>query len=162
MPAPLNLEFERVLFPCLLDAHNRYAGAEYVSGREARPRLHQKGLLERSQAPFIQASILQTMERLLVDRDGPGAIEVAAVKSRELLAGEVRLTCAASTAHCTTTVCRMPYAIGVYGVGAHVPCCAACSRMGGLWRVHRGQTYMHMHMKMRMRLNLSRWPLTSL
>ena len=37
LPAALTLEFERVLSPCLLDGHNRYAGAEYVSGTEARP-----------------------------------------------------------------------------------------------------------------------------
>ena len=47
MPADLNLEYERVLSPLLLDAHNRYAGAEFVSGLEEKPRLHQKGLLER-------------------------------------------------------------------------------------------------------------------
>ena len=38
LPAALTLEYERVLSPCLLDGHNRYAGAEYVSGTEPQPR----------------------------------------------------------------------------------------------------------------------------
>jgi len=61
MPHALTLEFERVLSPCLLDGHNRYAGAEFVTGEEPTPRLHQKGLLERTQCAFIQQTILQAM-----------------------------------------------------------------------------------------------------
>ena len=41
LPATLTLEYERVLAPCLLDGHNRYAGGEYVSGQEPTASLHQ-------------------------------------------------------------------------------------------------------------------------
>jgi len=89
VPADLQLEYERVLSPCLLDAHNRYAGAEFVSGHEAAPRLHQKGLLERGQAPFIQAAILGMLQRLLLRADRAAALDYCRQAARELLAGEV-------------------------------------------------------------------------
>ena len=89
LPAALNLEYERVLCPCFLDAHNRYAGAEYVTGHEASPQLHQKGLLERAQASFIQSSILGMLRKLLLERDEPAALLYCANAARELLAGEV-------------------------------------------------------------------------
>lgn len=89
IPADLDLEFERVLFPCFLDAHNRYAGAEYISGEERAPTLHQKGLLDRTQAPFIQRSIIGMLERLLLDGDEKAALEYAARASIDLLSGEV-------------------------------------------------------------------------
>ena len=89
LPIALNLEYERVLCPFFLDAHNRYAGAEYATGREAVPQLHQKGLLERAQAPFIQKSILGMLHKLLIERDEAGALAYCANAARELLAGEV-------------------------------------------------------------------------
>ena len=42
LPPALTLEHERVLMPLLLDAHNKYAGAERPSGGGA-PQLFQRG-----------------------------------------------------------------------------------------------------------------------
>lgn len=89
LPASLQLEFERVLFPCFLDAHNRYAGAEYIDGDESAPSLYQRGLLERSQAPYIQRSIIGMLGKLLIDRSELAALEYAAKAVSDLLSGEV-------------------------------------------------------------------------
>lgn len=42
MPSAINLEFERVLCPLLLDNVNRYAGAEYTSIHHIPPTVHVK------------------------------------------------------------------------------------------------------------------------
>ena len=89
MPPALNLEFERVLSPCLLDAHNKYAGAEYTVGDEGVGTLHQKGLIERRQCAFVQTTIRGALERLLVEGDEGAAVEYCARMGSELLGGEV-------------------------------------------------------------------------
>jgi hypothetical protein len=94
MPAALTLEYERVLCPLLLDRHNGYAGAEWVTGAEPTPALHQKGLIDRSQCAFVQEAILRTLRTLLVEGRGSAAgmdasLSCAADAARELLGGEV-------------------------------------------------------------------------
>ena len=89
LPAALTLEFERVLSPCLLDGHNRYAGAEYVSGTEARPSLLQKGLFERGQCKYVQATLRGALQHLLIEGSLPRALDFARGACRKLLGGEV-------------------------------------------------------------------------
>ena len=89
LPSALTLEFERVLSPLLLDAHNRYAGCEYTSGDEARGALHQKGLVERRQCRFVTDVTKGALERLLVEGDTPAAIEYCGRMAAELLGGMV-------------------------------------------------------------------------
>ena len=52
LPTALTLEYERVLMPCLLDGHNRYAGAEWDQHRG--PRLACKCSLRRGALPSPQ------------------------------------------------------------------------------------------------------------
>ena len=82
LPAALTLEFERVLSPCLLDGHNRYAGAEYVSGAEARPSLLQKGLFERGQCKYVQATLRGALQHLLIEGSLPRALSLDAARLR--------------------------------------------------------------------------------
>jgi DNA polymerase elongation subunit (family B) len=89
LPPRLTLEFERVLSPCLLDAHNRYAGAEYVTGHEARGTLHQKGLVERRQCRFVTDVLRGALERLLLDGEQGAALEFCGRMASALLSGEV-------------------------------------------------------------------------
>lgn len=89
LPSALTLEFERVLSPLLLDAHNRYAGAEFTSGNEARGALHQKGLVERRQCAYVSRVVKGALERLLVLRDRRGALEYCGRMCSALLGGEV-------------------------------------------------------------------------
>lgn len=88
LPGALTLEFERVLSPCLLDAHNRYAGAEFVNGNE-KPTLHQKGLVERRQCRFVGDVLRGALERLLIEGDQNAALDYCARMAKELLSGEV-------------------------------------------------------------------------
>ena len=74
LPAALTLEYERVLSPCLLDGHNRYAGAEYVSGTEPQPSLLQKGLFERGQCKYVQASCSKKVSSTLCLSVGSGGL----------------------------------------------------------------------------------------
>lgn len=89
LPTALTLEFERVLMPCLLDGHNRYAGAEWIHGTEARPALHQKGLLERTQCRHVQETVLQAMRDLLLDSSLEAALRSVMAASKRLLGGKV-------------------------------------------------------------------------
>ena len=106
LPDALTIEFERVLSPLLLDAHNRYAGAQYLPGEvlpadggggtpsasaDAPPtdRLYQKGLLERPQSSFVQETILGALRRLLCDADEEGCLEYCGDAVRRLLSGAV-------------------------------------------------------------------------
>ena len=90
LPAALTLEFERVLCPCLLDAHNRYAGAEFVTGDEPKGQLHIKGLIERRQCAYVADVVKGALTRLLVEGDDiPATLAYCARACRELLAGEV-------------------------------------------------------------------------
>jgi len=89
LPPALTLEYERVLCPLLLDAHNRYAGAEYVSGLEPRPALHQKGLIERRQCAYVADAVRGALERLLVDGDRAAALSYCEAACSRLLMGEV-------------------------------------------------------------------------
>lgn len=88
LPTALTLEYERVLMPCLLDGHNRYAGAEWVRGTEARPALHQKGLLERTQCGYVQSTLLQAMRELLLDNSLEDALASVLAASKRLLGGK--------------------------------------------------------------------------
>ena len=72
LPGALTLEFERVLSPCLLDGHNRYAGAEYVSGTEARPSL----LAAKAVLDSQQSGLLGLCRRAHQARDGPPAASI--------------------------------------------------------------------------------------
>jgi len=87
--AALTLEFERVLAPCLLDGHNRYAGAEWVTGGEPTPKLHQKGLLERTQCNFIRETILEAMRALLIEGSMEAALTLGLQAARALRGGKV-------------------------------------------------------------------------
>ena len=106
-----------MLCPLLLDAHNRrvcrraapapapddvsaplppstspprrYAGAEYVSGLEPRPALHQKGLIERRQCAYVADAVRGALERLLVDGDRAAALSYCEAACSRLLMGEV-------------------------------------------------------------------------
>ncbi len=89
LPAALTLEYERTLAPCLLDAHNRYAGAEYVSGVEPAPKLLQKGFFERGQCKYVQDTLWGALEQLLVKNSLPDALDYARGACRKLLGGEV-------------------------------------------------------------------------
>ena len=89
LPKRDDTEFERVLSPLLLDAHNRYAGAEFTSGNEARGALHQKGLVERRQCAYVSRVVKGALERLLVLRDRRGALEYCGRMCSALLGGEV-------------------------------------------------------------------------
>ena len=89
MPSALTLEFERVLSPLLLDAHNRYAGAEFVLGQELTGTLHQKGLVERRQCTFVTDVVKGALEKLLVQGDQPAAVDFCCKMAASLLGGEV-------------------------------------------------------------------------
>ena len=88
LPPALTLEHERVLMPLLLDAHNKYAGAERPSGGGA-PQLFQRGFEVRGDAPYLKIVRRGVLERLLCEGDRAAAVAHVEASARALLRGEV-------------------------------------------------------------------------
>lgn len=90
---PINLEFEKVYWPYLLVTKKRYAGV-YWTKPEKFDKLDVKGMVSvRRDNCLMTSNLIKTcLDKLLIDRDVPGAIQHAKNTLSDLLCGRIDMS----------------------------------------------------------------------
>lgn len=90
---PIKLEFEKVYFPYLLINKKRYAGL-YWTVPERYDKMDCKGLetVRRDNSPLVANLINSCLQKLLIDRDPDGAVELAKQVIADLLCNRIDIS----------------------------------------------------------------------
>lgn len=90
-PSPCCLEFEKCMYPFALYSKKRYSYVSYERWDEPKPKLCHKGfhVVRRDTCKFVQTSVSDVLNMLMIHRDKDGAIALARKVVDDLLEGRV-------------------------------------------------------------------------
>lgn len=101
---PINLEFEKVYYPYLLISKKRYAGL-YWSNPEKYDKMDTKGIetVRRDNCLLVKNLVTECLNKLLIDRDIPGAVQYVKNTISDLLMNRMDLSLLVITKGLTKT-----------------------------------------------------------
>ncbi|XP_018024640.2 DNA polymerase delta catalytic subunit-like [Hyalella azteca] len=101
---PINLEFEKVYFPCLLINKKRYAGLCFTKP-DVHDKMDCKGIetVRRDIAPIVANLINNCLQKILIDRNPNGAVEFAKQTIADLLCNRIDISQLVITKELTKT-----------------------------------------------------------